>query len=356
MSFSSQSDRLQWIWNNLNIALSNEAMDAFDLALDSLQVIPYSEDEINLLDRIDEFGHSLLHQAIFFGNFEAVKKLLDNGANPCILSSDKLSIFAMALLHNHYDILFFLLEKTRQSKHYLEILNKTLLRATFNNSDIEKVQLLLPYVNPNIKQTDSGNTLIHCAVGAKEYEIVTILILHPYINLALKNTEQRTPLEEVIFYIGKMVDMQDILPYLRCLEPLILGTPNKITYEKSSGIETDCNQKIKNIIETMTQKIAQTKEKPFAERTIALPDEWTAKLYLRLKASHYKPLLLNILNIACFKDTTKGLGKLPQELRNMIVTQILFDLVTIDVKNSMHTTIQPFLQEDSVNRIQARGM
>lgn len=71
-----------------------------------------------------------------------------------------------------------------------------LMWATGNSNNIETVKLLLAdeRVNPNIQMTD-GKTALMLAVDKNYFDIVTELLVHPKIDLGLRDKNGKTALD-----------------------------------------------------------------------------------------------------------------------------------------------------------------
>jgi len=160
--------------------------------------------------------HSLLYEAVLFGHVEAVKKLLQLGANlPSKTDSvEERTILRYPVLGKSPDILNVLLDAGMDANLTLNNNGETALLLALKSGSPDTVRTLLEH-GASTEITDSeGNTPAHIAIkrGNKDGDtILNLLIVHKS-DLNTPNKMQRTPIHEAL-------DFQDFT----CFKSLVMS-------------------------------------------------------------------------------------------------------------------------------------
>jgi len=138
----------------------------------------------------DTNGYTLLHQAVRYGDIDAVRVLISKSIGLNVRGTyDDVTPLHLAVEHNRYDIAKLLVESGAQLTRRESINGFTPLHdAAYDNRIAIAKDLLLPHLTVsdiNAADTESGKTPLHVAVSRKHYEMVSLLLRHganPYIT------------------------------------------------------------------------------------------------------------------------------------------------------------------------------
>ena len=95
---------------------------------------------ISILDLKDRLGLTALHYSVIFNNYKCFKLLIQNNANPYLVSNDGHNVFHVALLYDHIEILNYLLDHNYPLS-FLDHNGETLLQNAIKHNNPKKQNL-----------------------------------------------------------------------------------------------------------------------------------------------------------------------------------------------------------------------
>jgi ankyrin repeat protein len=197
-------------------------------------LIEYNKKNIGLpiFNIKDRLGLTSLHYSVIFNNFETLKILIDEEANPLVISNDGLHVYQIALQYKRTNLLKYLLDKTTNF-NFLSKNGETILQSsiTYQNFDIIEYLLDKNVININNQETEyglsalfqaiilgntslinkmiklganinltdfMGNTPLHYVLIEKHIKILEILMEHENINFNISNLNGDYPLHIIM--------------------------------------------------------------------------------------------------------------------------------------------------------------
>jgi ankyrin repeat protein len=123
---------------------------------------------ISIIDLQDRLGFTTLHYAIIFNNEDAFNILLDNSADPYIISKDESNAFILALMYKRNNIINILLDR----EYDINFTNKNgenLLQIATSYNNYEVIEKILKTIdknklNLNNISNDFGLTILHQSI------------------------------------------------------------------------------------------------------------------------------------------------------------------------------------------------
>jgi 5-methylcytosine-specific restriction endonuclease McrBC regulatory subunit McrC/ankyrin repeat protein len=123
------------------------------------------------IDSQDKYGRTALFHAVLCDNFEIVKVLLENGAEPNLRIEKGITYLMMASENSNFEIAKALLENGAEPNLTNDLGNTALIEAAYFDC-IDIVDLLLDYgANPNLKNQDN-ETALDIATIEENYNVV----------------------------------------------------------------------------------------------------------------------------------------------------------------------------------------
>ena len=178
----------------LHISIKNNDKQIISLILNYCQTNLSQEDFKKLINKTNSKGVVALHYASFQGNVDALKYLINYGADINALTSRNLNVLHYAAQGNQPNSLvyFYLFHK---DKIDLEITDKggsTPLHWASYSSSAEIALYLINYGVDINKKDKNGNTPLHLAVIKNSYKMVQKLLQKGALTI-IKNRENNTP-------------------------------------------------------------------------------------------------------------------------------------------------------------------
>jgi len=170
---------------------------------------------ISILDIKDKLGFTSLHYCIIFNNFEALKILLSNKADPYTLSKDGNNSFFLSLMYKRNDILLYLLNNNpNMSMHNKNGENLLQLAINYNNNVIISY-LLNTNINFNNQTVDYGLTALHQSILLDNFNLFNNLLSIKTININITDFYGNTPLHYIIInkrikYLIKLLSFNNL--------------------------------------------------------------------------------------------------------------------------------------------------
>ena len=178
----------------LHISIKNNDKQIISLILNYCQTNLSQDDFKKLINKTNSKGVVALHYASFQGNVDALKYLINYGADINALTSRNLNVLHYAAQGNQPNSLvyFYLFHKDKIDLEKTDIGGSTPLHWASYSSSAEIALYLINYgVDINIKDKN-GNTPLHLAVIKNSYKMVQKLLQKGASN-KIKNRENNTP-------------------------------------------------------------------------------------------------------------------------------------------------------------------
>lgn len=154
---------------------------------------------ISIIDISDRLGLSALHYAVIYNNFEAFEILIENDADPYIISKDGSNVFIICLIYLRNSMIEYLINK----KYNIDFLNsngETFLQLAIRYKNNFIIDILLNMnINLNNKSNDFGLTALHQSILFDNYELY-IKLLTKNININLTDYYGNTLLHYILEY------------------------------------------------------------------------------------------------------------------------------------------------------------
>lgn len=173
-------------------------------------LIKYNKDNIgiSIIDIKDRLGFTALHYSVIFNNFDAFKKLLDNGGDPYIMSQDGSNVFITTLTYKRNNMIKYLLDK-KFPLNFLTLGGETILQLAVNYQNLEMIDILLEHnINLNNKNSDYGLTVLHQSIIFDNIDLYKKLI-NKNVDINLPDFYGNTPLHYI--FIDKKLDYLNLL-------------------------------------------------------------------------------------------------------------------------------------------------
>ena len=185
---------------------------------------------ISILDIKDKLGLTGLHYSVIFNNFDTLKILLDNNADPYIKAKDGNNVFMTCLIYKRDDILKYLIDRGYSLKfknnngenilqvatlyHSHDIINLILKNDTMHPDDI----------NYNNMSGDLGLTVLNQSIIVGNYELFKQL-LDKNIDINLTDFYGNSPLHYIIIE-NRLEYLNYILDHHKSVENLKFNISN----------------------------------------------------------------------------------------------------------------------------------
>lgn len=181
------------------------------------------EADNNLIDDINNIGHTPLLLALINKHYRAATILLLKGANPN---------YVIANGFGYMSFLFLVADNPKLTKLFVnrglnlslkDTENRTLihLAALWNRSNSLKY-LLNHCIDINCIDTRNGNTALHVAAEKNNYKVIEVLLICSKINTEIKNNQGNTPLALAILKDNK--ESEKVLLNYLCLTRFLNNT------------------------------------------------------------------------------------------------------------------------------------
>lgn len=175
---------------------------------------------ISIIDIKDILGLTALHYSVIFNNFSAFKILLNNNADPYIISKDGSNVFTICLMYKRNNMLEYLVKKnyspegthTPQRGYDVNFINQSgdnILQIAINYQNNEAINILLKTnINLSNINSDFGLSAFHQTIILDNFKLYKIL-LEKNIDYNLPDFYGNTPLHYI--FIEKRVNYLDLL-------------------------------------------------------------------------------------------------------------------------------------------------
>ena len=133
---------------------------------------------ISILDIKDKLGNTALHYAVLLNNFNIVKILFNNNADPLLINNKGINVIYLALQYMYNDIIKYFIEN-KININFLSINNESLLQLAILYQNIEIINLLINKIdNINNQENNYGLSAIHQSIVLNNNNIFEELILN----------------------------------------------------------------------------------------------------------------------------------------------------------------------------------
>lgn len=163
---------------------------------------------ISIIDIKDILGLTALHYSIIFNNFEAFKNLLENEADPYIVSKDGSNVFITCLMYKRNNMLEYLIDKN-YNVNFTNRSGDSLLQLAINYQNNEAINMLLKTnINLSNINTDFGLNAFHQTIILDNFKLYKIL-LEKNLDYNMADFYGNTPLHYI--FIEKRIGYLDLL-------------------------------------------------------------------------------------------------------------------------------------------------
>jgi ankyrin repeat protein len=163
---------------------------------------------ISIIDIKDRLGLTALHYSVIFNNFETLKILIENNADPYLLSNDGSNIFVTCLTYKRNNMIDYLI-KRNFNLNFISPSGETLLQIAVNYQNNEVVNKLLD-TNININNINSnyGLNILHQSIILDNYDLFKKL-LNKHVDINLPDFYGNSPLHYIL--IDKRLNFLSLL-------------------------------------------------------------------------------------------------------------------------------------------------
>ena len=163
------------------------------------KLIEYNNETIgiSIIDLKDRLGLTALHYSVIYNNFDAFKILIENGADPYILSKDQTNVFQICLMYRRNIMLEYLIDK-KYNINFISGSGETLLQVAVNYQNDQMINKLLES-NINLSNTtyDYGLNILHQSIILGNIILFKKLLEKP-ININTPDLFGNTPLHYIL--------------------------------------------------------------------------------------------------------------------------------------------------------------
>jgi ankyrin repeat protein len=173
-------------------------------------------------------GITALCAAVYIGNLDMIKLLIENGADVNTVSNYNATPLHIATHHNRVDIVKYLIEEAHGDVHRVNKRNTICLNVAGIQGNTKLIEYLLQQPGTDINHQDiDGQTTLHFAVIKNEIDAIKLLLSYK-VRIDIKNVQNMTPLElaaqngneEAVNYILSIEDLVDVKEKIEALELL----------------------------------------------------------------------------------------------------------------------------------------
>ena len=156
---------------------------------------------ISIIDIPDRLGLTSLQYAVVFNNFDAYKLLLENKADPYIMSKAGANVFITALTYKRNDMILYLID----NKYKINFTNnsgETLLQVAINYNNMDICYKLLDSsitLKLDNNSSDYGLTALHQTIILDNIDLY-ILLLDRNVDVNLSDFHGNLPLHYIFIY------------------------------------------------------------------------------------------------------------------------------------------------------------
>jgi len=189
-------------------------------------------------------GITALCAAVYIGNLDMIKLLIENGADVNTVSSYNATPLHVATGLNRLDIVKYLIEEAHGDVHRVNKKNTICLNVAGIQGNTTLIEYLLQQPGTDINHQDiDGETTLHFAVNKNETDAIKILLSYK-VRIDIKDVQNMTPLElaaqnaneEAVNYILSIEDLVDVKEKIEELE--LLGASLVCNNLKKPDFET----------------------------------------------------------------------------------------------------------------------
>jgi ankyrin repeat protein len=163
------------------------------------KLIEYNNETIgiSIIDLKDRLGLTALHYSVIYNNFDAFKILIENGADPYILSKDQTNVFQICLMYRRNIMLEYLIDK-KYNINFTSGSGETLLQLAVNYQNEQMINKLLE-TNINLSNItyDYGLNILHQSIILGNI-ILFKKLLEKSININIPDFFGNTPLHYIL--------------------------------------------------------------------------------------------------------------------------------------------------------------
>lgn len=154
---------------------------------------------ISIIDMPDRLGMTSLHYSVIFNNYEVFILLLENEADPYIMTKEQANVFILCLMYKRTKMISYLLDK-KYKINFTNANGETLLQVAINYNNMDVINLLLvTSININNISSDYGLTAINQSIILDNYDVYKLL-LNMNANITIADFYGNTPLHYIFVY------------------------------------------------------------------------------------------------------------------------------------------------------------
>ena len=180
------------------------------------ELIEYNKETIgiSIIDIKDRLGLTALHYSVIFNNFAAFKLLIENGADPYILSKDGSNVFVTGLMYKRNGMIEYLIDN-KYNLNFTSGAGETLLQIAVNYQNTQIINKLLDSpINLNNTTNDYGLSVLHQSIILDNFDLFKKLLEKP-VDLNLPDFYGNTPIhyilsEKRIGYLPLLFEKSDV--------------------------------------------------------------------------------------------------------------------------------------------------
>ena len=177
---------------------------------------------ISIIDLKDKLGFTALHYSIIYNNYNSFILLLENNANPYIITNDNNNAFTLAIINKKTDIFIYLFDNYKNE--YVSDNNDNLLQIALYNNNNEIINLIIDKINTiqkkelfnlNNQTNDNGMTILHQSIIFNNYKLFKKLIENNSIDINIPDFYGNTTLHYILLenrlnFINDFLDLKNI--------------------------------------------------------------------------------------------------------------------------------------------------
>lgn len=177
---------------------------------------------ISIIDLKDKLGFTALHYSIIYNNYNSFILLLENNANPYIITNDNNNAFTLAIINKKTDIFIYLFDNYKNE--YVSDNNDNLLQIALYNNNNEIINLIIDKINTiqkkelfnlNNQTNDNGMTILHQSIIFNNYKLFKKLIENDSIDINIPDFYGNTTLHYILLenrlnFINDFLDLKNI--------------------------------------------------------------------------------------------------------------------------------------------------
>lgn len=164
-----------------------------------IELIEYNKETIgiSIIDIKDRLGLTALHYSVIFNNFDAFKILIENDADPYILSKDGTNVFITCLMYKRNSMLEYLIDK-KYNINFTSGLGETILQIAVNYQNNQIINKLIDSnINLNNTTNDYGLSVLHQSIILDNLDLFKKL-LEKAVDLNLADFYGNTPIHYIL--------------------------------------------------------------------------------------------------------------------------------------------------------------